>query len=227
MQLRQIQSNILTAILNSGTDFVNNEYVLNATGISRSTWGVEQNELVKLHLLRKVRTRSISNGRIFRSVNYWLTEKGREVALNLLDISAILESNEKEKQRAENLGIQQKPLTLFNGNEYVDISDEILESIDIAIGSYGTNFLRDVRSAIEKEHKIQWIDIVQNTDKLSYVLRDFFGVKGARTVESMICADLRARFGLESRKDDCLQSLISGISMKEIRGITTTTIIEE
>jgi hypothetical protein len=226
-QLNEIQSNILIVILTAGVDFVNNEFVLNAAGISKSTWAAEQNELAKLRLIEKIPSRIITNGKILKTVNFRITEKGQLVALNLLRISAILES--KNEVSVQDLGElkAQELLMRFDGNHFVDCSNEIREAIEVAIESYGTNFLRDVRIVLEREHHVKWFDIVNNTEKLSFVLRDFFGLKGAKTIESMICDDVRSRFGLDPRKNDNLQSLISGVSAREIRGLTATTTPEE
>jgi hypothetical protein len=184
---------------------VNNETILKGSDISRSTWAVEQNRLIDFGLLEKKNSRLISKNNVFRTVNYRLTEKGRTITLNLLEISRILDSG--EKPTCGKLELSQSIDSLLN-NPDSELSSRIRESIEIALEGYGINFLNDVKSAMENERRVQWNQVPGRIDLLTQVLVEFFGAEGAKTVESLICANIKSRFGLSKLERNDLQSLI-------------------
>jgi hypothetical protein len=190
---------------------VNNEAILKGAEISRSTWAIEQNNLLDLGLIEKRFTRSLSDRNILRTVNYRLTERGKAIAANLLEISRILDSASIPIR----VGTQNSMLpNILKPRLYTEDSDtngKVLESIEVALEGYGVNFLEDVRAELSSRHKVQWDKIPQQIDLLIQVLMDFFGVEGAKTIESMICANIGSRFDLHARETDDLQSLVRSI----------------
>jgi hypothetical protein len=212
-RLTEIQSRILITIFESGRDLVNNETILNGAEISRSTWAVEQNHLIEFGLLEKGSARLISRKSVFKTVNYRLTERGKAVALNLLEISRILESTKKTDLSASvNILEEARP-------EDSEFLTGIMESIEVALEGYGVNFVNDVRNVMETERKIQWREVPGRLDVLEVVLVEFFGAEGAKNVMSMICANVQSRFGLDRRGPDRLQDLVeeAGRSFKTSR----------
>lgn len=206
-----IQSRILVTLFQSGEDAVNNETILKGSGVSRSTWAVEQNRLIELGLIEKRSVRSISRNNVFRTVNYKLTAKGKAIALSLIEISNLLESRPKAAVTENPISDKVDVLDMYRYEEDSEFYGLIRESIEIALEGYGVNFLKDVRSSLEGEYQVPWSKILGRIDLLVRVLKDFFGAEGARTIESMISANIRSRFGLEKKEgeDDDLQALIA------------------
>lgn len=204
-RLGAIQSRILVTIFQSDAEFVKNEVILKGAGISRSTWGVEQNNLIAMGLIEKKFTRSISAKCVLRTARYKLTARGRAVSFNLLEISKILDSG---KYRSSDLKCD-------NDSVLSDVSDsdillQMRECIEVALEGYGINFVGDVRRVLEGEFHVRWDRIPRRTDLLILILGDFFGLDGSKTIESMICKNIRSRFALEKSSDpDDLQSLMA------------------
>ena len=209
-KLTMVQSKILIALFPFGGNFVSNENILKESEISRSTWSEEQYELLRLGLIEKKYCRVIKEKSVHRSVNYRLTKSGRAIAHNLMNISRILNSIETHTPSIPEAVHLYTPHGLdgkFSADEH-DFLDYIRESIEVALEGFGMNFLMDARAVLEIELGIPWQEIARNTDKLLLVLMSFFGAEGAKTVESMICANVRARFGLQIPLEDNLQNLV-------------------
>jgi hypothetical protein len=217
-QLTGIQSRILIIIFQSGSDLVNNEIILKGADISRSTWAVEQNRLIEFGLLEKRSARTISRKNVFKTVNYRLTARGKAIAFNLLEISKILGSAERPAFPAS--------ISKMSSQEDSEFDSRVLEIIEIALEGYGINFVGDVRAAIESEHRIQWKEVTSRADLLEEVLVEFFGSAGAHNVVSMICANIRSRFGLDKREPDDLQHLLNE-AREAFRGLHREPISEE
>jgi DNA-binding MarR family transcriptional regulator len=208
---------LLIAIFRAGSDSVNNETILKGADVSRSTWAVEQNNLIYMGLLDKKFTRSISKNNVFRTANYRLTAKGRAVAFNLLKISEILDSvgkgfsqEEVASKKLPSLGQFDFPDSPWSQSGDLELLAQIRECVEVALEGYGANFADDVRSVLESEFHVQWSRIPKRVDLLVLILRDFFGEAGAKTVETLVCKNLRSRFVLEKTGEpEDLQSLIT------------------
>ena len=220
-RLTEIQSRILLTILESGRDLVNNETILNGAEISRSTWAVEQNHLIEFGLLEKRSVRMISRKNVFKTVTYRLTEKGKTVTLNLLEISRILDSTKKTVLSASANILDEA------GREDSEFLNGIMESIEVALEGYGVNFVNDVRNVVGTEYKIQWRDVPGRLDVLEVVLVEFFGAEGAKNVLSMICANIRSRFGLDKQGPDKLQALVEEVGRAFKTKLRERTIVPE
>jgi len=191
LYLTGIQSRVLLTIHELGVSLVSNESILKHAGISRSSWAVEQNRLIELGLVEKKSALSMSRDNVFRTVNYKLTERGSAITRDLLDISRILKSAAKPGQTSP-----------FLRNVEPEFLLQIRECVEVAIEGYGVNFLQDVQSALSAKYQVSWGTIPDKLDLLMLVLKDFFGADGAKTVESMISSNIRARFSL--RNEDCV-----------------------
>ena len=86
--LSEIQSKILLALLVRGK--VSSLDILQAVGISGSTWNKEKMLLNNTGLIDSQITRELSENGVVRKMEFRLTLKGRQVAQNLLAISAML-----------------------------------------------------------------------------------------------------------------------------------------
>ncbi len=76
--------------------------ILKAVGMSASTWNKERMLLCNSGLVESQITRGLTENGVARKMEFKLTEKGRQVAQNLLTISTLIGSDSSAK-RAENL----------------------------------------------------------------------------------------------------------------------------
>ncbi len=86
--LSEIQSKILLALLVRGK--VSSVDILQSVGISGSTWNKEKMLLHNTGLIDAQITRELTENGVVRKMEFKLTLKGRQVAQNLLAISAML-----------------------------------------------------------------------------------------------------------------------------------------
>ncbi len=197
----------------SKIEYLNSETILKQTGIAQSTWSEEQNRLTEMGLLEKKQSRMMTSNIITRVMNYKLTDKGRLVALNLTNISRILAPDLFSPDSSELRGLRSslKPAP----NDEIDLDVKILECIEIGLDSFGMNLDKLVRSEIEKSDKIQWMQIARFPEKLEFHLRELFGAGGSSTIESMIAANIRSRFGLRSIRSNSIPALIGEIRLSD------------
>ena len=86
--LSEIQSKILLALLVRGK--VSSIEILQAVGISGSTWNKEKMLLQNRGLVESQITRELTESGVVRKMEFKLTLKGRQVAQNLLAISSLI-----------------------------------------------------------------------------------------------------------------------------------------
>ena len=86
--LSEIQSKILLALLVRGK--VSSIEILQAVGISGSTWNKEKMLLQNTGLVESQITRELTENGVVRKMEFKLTVKGRQVAQNLLAISSLI-----------------------------------------------------------------------------------------------------------------------------------------
>jgi len=163
----------------------------------------------------------ISRKSVFKTVTYRLTEKGKTVTLNLLEISRILDSTKRTVLSASANILDEA------GREDSEFLNGIMESIEVALEGYGVNFVNDVRNVVGTEYKIQWRDVPGRLDVLEVVLVEFFGAEGAKNVLSMICANIRSRFGLDKQGPDKLQALVEEVGRAFKTKLRERTIVPE
>jgi predicted transcriptional regulator len=214
-RLTETQAKIVLTIFQSSPDYIKNDAILKGASISRSTWAVEQNNLIDLGLLEKKSTRNISKNNVFRTVSYRLTERGKAVAFNLSEISKILDSGrsppivlgpiEGGSRRAGDVLLEN------HGVEDPEIFAQLRECIEVALDGYGINFVVDVRQVLESDYKVSWARVPKRVDLLLNILKDFFGADGARTIETMICKNIRSHFELTTASNNDLQTLIAEV----------------
>ena len=99
--LSEIQSKILLALLVRGK--VSSFDILQAVGISGSTWNKEKMLLNNTGLIDSQITRELSENGVVRKMEFKLTVKGRQVAQNLLAISAMLGDESFANEKLENM----------------------------------------------------------------------------------------------------------------------------
>jgi DNA-binding MarR family transcriptional regulator len=181
--LSAIQSRILVALFQSDgrQQFVPNEMVLERTGIAQSTWSEEQKRLMDMGLLEKKAFKTIRTNNVCRIVNFRLTGKGRTVAFNLANISRII----FQGQQNSDASIPNSTLSPSA------LEFEIIESIEVALDSFGINLIPLVKSKLPEG--VTWQNVARNPEILTTVLRDLFGKDGAATVESMIVENVKSR----------------------------------
>ena len=215
--LTQLQCRILTAIFFSKIEYLNSETILKETGIAQSTWSEEQNRLTEMGLLEKKQSRLMTSNVITRVITYRLTDKGRLVALNLANISRILAPDQFSRIEISELnGASSETLR----NELIDeksLDEKILECIEIGLDSFGMNLDDLVKSEIVKSGELKWELIPRYPEKLEILLSQLFGGGGSSTIESMIAANIRSRFGLRSIKSDKMVALISELRFSQQR----------
>jgi hypothetical protein len=192
-------------------EYLNSETILKQTGIAQSTWSEEQNRLTEMGLLEKKQSRIMTSNVITRVMNYKLTDKGRLVALNLANISRILAPDQFSTVPNGLLGLPSSLRSDPKGE--IDLDANILECIEIGLDSFGMNLDKLVKSEIEKSAKIQWAQIAKFPEKLEFHLRELFGAGGSSTIESMIAANIRSRFGLRSIRSNSISALITEIRL--------------
>lgn len=208
--LSAIQSRILVALFQSEgrQQFVPNETVLARTGIAQSTWSEEQKRLIEMGLLEKKAFKTIRTNSVCRIVNFRLTGKGMTVAFNLANISRIIVQQQSD------------PLPAASPTSQMHLSEEefgyeVMESIEVALDSFGINLIPLVKSRLPEG--ISWSGITDNPETLISILRDLFGKEGSGTVESMIMENLRSRFDskLPIEEND-LANLVSEFKQKTV-----------
>ncbi len=210
--LSGIQSRILLVVFQSGQQFVSNEDVMKS-GVGHSAWSEEQKKLIELRLLEKRSLRVIRGRSVCKTVSYKLTDKGRAVAFNLSCISKMISSPEM----SEKLNLR----TLSR----VELENEIIESIEVALDSFGINLLPLVKGIIEDEGSRRWKEVIHDSQQLITTLRGLFGQSGASTIESMVVDNLKSRFDFESKEND-LNNLISELKQKNSAGQLSQTVFE-
>lgn len=194
--LSAIESRILVALFESDgrEQFVSNETVLEKTGIAQSTWSEEQKRLIEIGLLEKKAFRTIRTNNVCRIVNFRLTSKGRTVACNLANISRII------VQQSEPAG---RPISEGDGLSEKELEFEVIESIEVALDSFGINLIPLVKSKLLDG--VSWEEVAKNPEILMAILGDLFGKEGSSTVESMIVENLKARFHFGSTENDLVR----------------------
>jgi hypothetical protein len=183
---------ILLAMLNSKDRSLNSEAVLKETGIALSTWSAEQGKLGEMGLIEKHLVRVITHDSVSKRMNYTLTESGALVALNLLKVSRVLARTASAQiARSKNESFEER----------------IRECVEIGLDSFGMNLITLVRSALESEYGMNWNDISNNPDQLLNVCKDLFGDEASKKLETLISANIAARFAIAS--DGSMQGVIS------------------
>jgi hypothetical protein len=86
--LSEIQSKILLALLVKGK--VSSLDILQAVGISGSTWNKEKMLLQNTGLIESQITRELTENGVVRKMEFRLTLKGRQVSQHLLAISSLI-----------------------------------------------------------------------------------------------------------------------------------------
>ena len=102
----------------------------------------------------------------------------------------------------------------------------IIESIEVALDSFGINLIALVKGNMEADGVQVWKDVLQNPRRLMSVLRDLFGLAGANTIESMIFDNLKSRLAVESAMENDLVCLINEVKHKNSTGRLTQTIFD-
>jgi hypothetical protein len=190
-------------------EYLNSEIILKETGIAQSTWSEEQNRLTQMGLLEKKQSRLMTSNVITRVMNYRLTDKGRLVALNLSNISRILAPNQFSRMEVSELSLVTSDPIRADFVDETALDGKILECIEIGLDSFGMNLDELVKSEIERSGGIKWENVPRHPEKLETQLNQLFGAGGSSTIESMIAANIRSRFGLRSIKSDKMAVLIS------------------
>ena len=173
--------------------------------MGHSTWSEEQKKLIELRLIEKKSFRAMRGKGVCKTVCYKLTDRGRAIAFNLACISKIIAPH-KQSERLE--------LQFVSGE---DLERGIIESIEVALDSFGINLISLVKSNVEAEGIHQWKDVVHDPGQLITILRELFGQEGTKTVESMIIDNLKSRFGIES-KELGMKNLICELKQKSSSG---------
>jgi hypothetical protein len=160
---------------------------LEKTGIAQSTWSEEQKRLIDMGLLEKKAFKTIRTNNVCRIVNFRLTSKGKTVAFNLANISRMI--------------VQNDPLQTSGSTRPVPLSEkefeyEVMESIEVALDSFGINLIPLVKSKLPEG--ATWEGVAQQPQILISILEDLFGKDGSSTVESMIVENLKSRFESDS-----------------------------
>jgi len=204
--LSAIQSKILVALFQpDGARYLPNETVLEKTGIAQSTWSEEQKRLIDMGLLEKKAFKMIRTNNVCRIVNFRLTNKGRTVAFNLVNISRMIVQPQSELLEARNA-------SLLSEKEF---DFEVMESIEVALDSFGINLIPLVRGKLPGN--ISWNEVPRHPEILRSILNDLFGKEGCATVESMIAENLKARFvlGISGSEND-LVNLVSQLRRRKV-----------
>lgn len=159
-------------------------------------------------LLEKKAFKTIRTNSVCRIVNFRLTGKGMTVAFNLANISRIIVQQQSD------------PLPAASPTSQMHLSEEefgyeVMESIEVALDSFGINLIPLVKSRLPEG--ISWSGITDNPETLISILRDLFGKEGSGTVESMIMENLRSRFDskLPIEEND-LANLVSEFKQKTV-----------
>jgi len=99
--LSEIQSKILLALLVRGK--VASLDILQAVGISGSTWNKEKMLLQNTGLIESQVTRELAESGVVRKMEFKLTLKGRQVAQNLLAITSLIGDESFASEKIENV----------------------------------------------------------------------------------------------------------------------------
>jgi len=99
--LSEIQSKILLALLVRGK--VSSIDILQAVGISGSTWNKEKMLLQNTGLVESQVTRELAESGVVRKMEFKLTLKGRQVAQNLLAITSLIGDESFASSKIENV----------------------------------------------------------------------------------------------------------------------------
>ena len=156
------------------------------TGIAQSTWSEEQKRLIDMGLLDKKAFKTIRTNNVCRIVNFRLTSKGKMVAFNLANISRMIVHPQNGQTTSDPLSFAK---TILSQKE---LEYEIIESIEVALDSFGINLIPLVKSRLPEG--AAWEEVGKRPEILSLILVDLFGEEGSSTVESMIVENLKSRF---------------------------------
>jgi len=99
--LSEIQSKILLALLLRGK--VSSLDILQAVGISGSTWNKEKMLLQNTGLVESQITRELTENGVVRKMEFKLTLKGRQVAQNLLAITSLIGDESFASEKIESV----------------------------------------------------------------------------------------------------------------------------
>jgi DNA-binding MarR family transcriptional regulator len=199
--LTPIQVKILLAMLRAKDHSLNSEAILRETGIALSTWSAEQGKLVDMGVIQKRLVRVLTNDSISKRMNYTLTEKGVEIALNLLNISKILSSSKDAR-------VNNRP-----SSEAEEFSEIISECIEVGLESFGANFVMLVKTTLESDKSIPWSIVPEKPKELLQVCRELFGQEAAKKLETVIVRNIASRF---ARSDLCEKDLESTITLSKV-----------
>ena len=139
-------------------------------------------------LLEKKAFKTIRTNNVCRIVNFRLTSKGKMVAFNLTNISRMIVQPENNLMAVDPRSSAQSNLS------EKDLEYEVMESIEVALDSFGINLIPLVKSRLP--HGIAWEQVSKRPEILTGILGDLFGKEGSSTVESMVVENLRSRFDL-------------------------------
>ena len=98
--LSEIQSKILLALLVRGR--VSSVDILKAVGISGSSWNKEKMMLNNTGLIEGQITRGLTENGLERKMEFKLTQKGIQIAQNLIAISSIIGDESFASEKLEN-----------------------------------------------------------------------------------------------------------------------------
>ena len=193
---------------------MNNEFVLKRTGLAQSTWSEEQLRLIQLGLLEKKSNRTISGKSVCKTVAFRLSNRGRAVTFNLANISRIIgpaQATVLVRTALHNDVFANSSVRNYNlrGQSNEEFDKVILESVEVALDSFGINLIGLVKVGIQETTGVLWEEIVQRPDHLMTVLTDLFGADGAKTIETIISANIVSRFNLQMDEITGLVNLIS------------------
>ncbi len=212
VNLTPIQSKILVALARSKNGSLNTDEILSETGIATSTWSAEQGKLVGMGLLNKHLVRIIEQNHISKRMNYGLTEKGKMVGANLLNISKILAGDTGEPNMIERSASQEsknfETESKSAGKQLEDFGGKVDECVEVALDSFGSNLVDLVKSSMELEHRVPWIDLSEKIETFELVLRDYFGLEASEKLKKLIAANIKSRFNLGTSRSDDLSHLI-------------------
>ena len=207
-----IDTKILITLMKSKQGFLNTDEILLQTGIATSTWSAEQSKLVTMGLMKKRMVRIIERDYISKRMNYGLTEKGKDVGANLLNIFKILTADSKEQ-------VATSGSILVTERHNDDFANKLGECIEVALESFGSNLVYLVRKSFEVEHKISWDQLPDKSGILQQVLRDYFGLRASEKLEKLIAANIRSRFEIGNLRSEDLTLLIAEARKRNSRDL--------
>ena len=200
--LSPIDDRIIVVLTKSKHGFLNTEEILKQTSIAASTWSAEQNKLVAVGLVTKRMVRVIEHDHISKRMTYGLTDKGKLVGLNLLNILEIMTTGEVEKD------LSSRSLS-HERSENGTFQSDICECVEIALDSFGSNLMYLVKKSFEIEYQVSWTDLPEKIIALEAVLKDYFGLRASEKLKKLIAANIRSRFDITGSKSEDLSYLIS------------------